>query len=361
MSKPSPSSNSDTELQTVNVFVDTSIFRSKAFDLDNEALKKLGYLGEQKKIHLYSTLIIEREIRNNLFKAINESLTKPDKLNVHLRNAGLPEIHLEHLKEARFARWCNFIDRSNLSLIPIPPDSIDKVFALYFDSRPPFKDEARKRNEFPDAFNLAALNAWCEANNETMYVIADDNALIEACNGARLLPLHRLEEFLDLYNRRESLYQLAHLSFIELKDAIERAIKDRIEGRTFNIPRLYESDVYDVEVNDITLHEPLIIDATEEMGLIDIDADIFISAYISYSDPEMGYLDSEDRMWVEQDPSFSHSISGSFTKSVSIKILFEKSGDPNQSNLESVIVAGRIKFRLNCDELSDRYEVVSTD
>jgi PIN domain-containing protein len=154
------------KLQTHNLFIDTSIFRSKLFDLNNEALKKLGELGHEEKIYLYSTFITEGEIKNNLLEVVNESLTKSEKLNLHLRNAGLSEIDPEKFKEARITRWLEFTKRSNTTLIPIPDDSIEKVFDLYFNSEPPFHGERGKRHEFPDAFTIAALTSWCEENGD---------------------------------------------------------------------------------------------------------------------------------------------------------------------------------------------------
>jgi hypothetical protein len=50
----------------------------------------------------------------------------------------------------------------------------DAVFADYFDRKPPF-DKGGK--EFPDAFALKALDAWCARQGERMYVVTQDAAM----------------------------------------------------------------------------------------------------------------------------------------------------------------------------------------
>jgi hypothetical protein len=37
------------QLHTYNVFIDTSIFRQKSFDLTNKSIKQLRQLGKEKK------------------------------------------------------------------------------------------------------------------------------------------------------------------------------------------------------------------------------------------------------------------------------------------------------------------------
>jgi hypothetical protein len=347
------------KLQTHNLFIDTSIFRSKAFDLGNEALKKLGNLAHEEKIYLYSTFITEGEIKNNLLEAVNESLTKPEKLNLHLRNAGLSEIDSKKFREARIARWLEFTTRSNITLIPVPDDSIQKVFDLYFNSKPPFHDEKRKRYEFPDAFTIAALISWCEETEERMYVAVHDDLFTEACKETPLIPLTKIEDFLDLYNRHlEFPYQLARASFDRLMKDIKRDVDETIEGLGYHITYLPECDVADFAVKDIVFHAPLVIEATEEMSIINVDADINVSAYVTYSDPDFEVYDHETKQ-VFSYGDISEQVNGSISVTASIHIYFDETGDPERSELGDVDVPKSIVFRAIGEDSGDKYEVVS--
>lgn len=348
-----------TDLQTRNVFVDTSIFRKMAFDLTNESLKKLGQLGQEKKVFLYSTFITAGEIEKNLQEAVGDSFNKAGKINVELRNAGLPEIDVEALKEARMARWREFISRSNATMVAVPNGSIEEVFDLYFTSKPPFNTKANKRNEFPDAFVLAALKNWCEENGESMYVVADDVLLLEACKETELLPLKSLEEFIDLYNKREEFfYALALSSFKHLESSIEREILEQIEGRIFDIPDLWDADVSDVEPTIIELRKPLFIEVNEEFCLVDIDASIGFSAYLTCPDRESSVWDSETKELMSFGDG-SDTVSGSFSIKTEIKISFFESGDPKHSDLDEVKILGDIRFRVVTKEWGERYEMVA--
>jgi len=347
------------KLQTLNLFIDTSVFRNKAFDLSNEALKKLGNLGHEGKIHLYSTFITEGEIKKNFLEAVNESLTKLEKLNLQLRNAGLSEIDFKTLKEARIARWLEFTTSLNTTLIPIPDDSIQKVFDLYFNSKPPFHDDKRKRHEFPDAFIIAALISWCEETEEMMYVAVHDELFTEACKETPLIPLTKIEDFLDLYNSHlEFPYQLARASFDRLMNDIKRSVDEKIEGLGYHIIYLPECDVADFEVKDIVFHAPLVIDATEEMTIINVDADISVSAYLTYSDPDFEVYDHETRQ-VYSYRDISEYITGSFSITASIQIYFDETGDPKLSELGDVDVPKSIEFRAIGEDSGDKYVVDS--
>lgn len=346
-------------LQTLNLFIDTSIFRKKAFDLSNEALKKLGNLGHEGKIHLYSTFITEGEIKNNLLKVVKETLTKPDKLNLHLRNAGLPEIDSEKFIEARTARWFEFAKRSNTKLIPIPDDSIEKVFGLYFNLAPPFDDDAKKRHEFPDAFTIEALKSWCEENEEMMYVAVDDEQFSKACKGTPLIPLLKLEDFLDLYNRHSKfLYQLAVASFDRFMNDIKRSLDEQIEGLGYHLSDFSDGDVADFAVEGIDFHDPLVIEATEEMSIIDVDADISVTAYITYPDPDFEVYDNETGQVYSYDDVEEH-IKGHFSVTASIQIYFDETGDLKRSELRDVDIPRRIVFRAIGEDSGNRYEIHS--
>jgi len=64
----------------------------------------------------------------------------------------------------------------NASSIPAGP-----IFDAYFDQKAPF-GAGEKRKEFPDAFVVAALEAWCKEQGEELHVITTDGTAKTACD-----------------------------------------------------------------------------------------------------------------------------------------------------------------------------------
>lgn len=348
-------------LESRHVYIDTNIFRRKAFDLTNPAIKKLGELAEERKIFLYTTSITEREIERNIVKLIDETFGSPKKMNVHFRNAGLPELDLNAIKQARLAAWRGFAERTEIHALDIPDNALEEVLDLYFESKPPFKNNTDKKSEFPDAFILAALKSWCEEYQDRMYVVTDDALFREACQDTRLVPLVKLEEYLDLYSKLEaSLYAFAHLVYEHLQTDIEKQIARNIEDRGYDIPNLWNSDISDLEVNHIYLQEPKIINATEDICQIEVEAEISVSAYLNYEDSFNGSWDYETKEFFSARHE-SETISGSFMVSVSIEICCYEDRNPAMCDVVRVSIPGEIRFRVMIEKYSDRYEVVAYD
>src|SRR5689334_11439586 len=77
------------------------------------------------------------------------------------------------------------------------------VFDAYFDQKAPF-GAGEKRKEFPDAFVVAALKAWCEEKGEALHVITTDGTVKTAYDDAdNLHPLDNLADFVDMALRRD--------------------------------------------------------------------------------------------------------------------------------------------------------------
>ncbi len=59
------------------------------------------------------------------------------------------------------------------------------IFEDYFERRPPFS--AQESKEFHDAFVVKCLELWCAQNNERMYVVTADKAMIDAIKATQNL------------------------------------------------------------------------------------------------------------------------------------------------------------------------------
>lgn len=345
-------------METLNIFIDTSIFRNKAFDLKNDSLKKLKELGQNEQIFIYTTSITKRECDKNLLEIIDEQASRINKLNIHLENVSQQAIDFNELKETRLKNWTDFIIQSKTNEIPIYSGSVEEVFNRYFDNLPPF-DSKNKKNEFPDAFVLETLMNWCEVKGEKLYVISSDKPFSNYGN-SEILTLNSIEEFLDLYSKHNEakLYELAQSSFELLKDEIINKITESFEIRHFVVPDLWDAEVNDVEVEQIILHQPYFINVTQDFCQIDIDIDIHFSASLSYDDPDMIYRDSDTREFVSLKRD-QESITASITTTISIEINFSKTENEMDSVLQYVWLPNEIEERISSENFFDDYRIIS--
>lgn len=347
-------------MQPLHVFIDTSIFWRKSFDLTNESLQKLAELGREGKIFIYSTPITAKECLKNLSEMFDEHTAKIGKLNVHLKNASLQPIDVDKLKESRLNNWQNFLITSKITEIPLDNSCLEDVFEDYFRSEPPFGNKDKKR-EFPDAFVLATLKSWCEDNDESMYVVSGDQPFLSYCQNSDLIPLDSLEKLLDLYNQKEeAMYTLAHSSFEHLKEKITKEVSDKFQDRFFVLSDLWDCDVTDTEVKEVTLLYPSIISIDPEFCHIGCLADVLFSVSISHDDPNYFYRDSDtkDLMSLER---VHEEAPGSILLSISVEIAFSESSDTDDSELHGVHLPDEIVARVFSERMHDRYEIRSNE
>ena len=64
-----------------------------------------------------------------------------------------------------------FLNEVSATVLPTSEVSIEAVFDKYFGKRPPFGG-GKKKTEFPDAFTIEAIEAWCKENDERIYVVS---------------------------------------------------------------------------------------------------------------------------------------------------------------------------------------------
>ena len=120
------------------------------------------------------------------------------------------------------------------------------VFAAYFGQKPPF-GRGKKKSEFPDAFAVAALGAWCSKESSELYIVSGDADMRGACNENG--PLHsmpRLVNFLDALasDLQEETTAFVRARIIQFKSEIIKLITKDFPDRGFKI-----TDVADLHSN----------------------------------------------------------------------------------------------------------------
>jgi predicted nucleic acid-binding protein len=161
-------------LKTSHVFIDTEVFISANFKFSSGRLKKVKDLLVANKITIHLTDITIKEVESNIEKAVSNlnSLIKDfqNKAKI-IQNIEPYDILfsydsskvLESIK-ADFSKFLKSWQAKDsytyiapcINVISINAVSIESIFEKYFTQKAPFKD-GKKKNEFPDAFVIAAL------------------------------------------------------------------------------------------------------------------------------------------------------------------------------------------------------------
>lgn len=81
--------------------------------------------------------------------------------------------------------WSNFREHVRMQEVPVGPDDAAECLDRYQQGRVPF--EAQKKEEFPDALSLIALNRYAEQNNYNIVVATNDNGCLGYCGETQRL------------------------------------------------------------------------------------------------------------------------------------------------------------------------------
>ena len=292
------------QLTTENVFLDTCIFVAENYN--STAYNTLIRLGAIGAIKLKTTDITMREINAQVTEKVAEGVkslqAKSAKSGV-LRNfegytALMEKFSAEQtdaLAKELWERVDEQIKQANVEVIDASAIAAGPIFDAYFEQKPPF-GTGQKRKEFPDAFVVAALEAWCEQNGEELHVITTDETVQQACeDSGNLYPLDKLADFVDLALRRDEYVERAMEYLEQHTDPLRDAIKAGIEDRYIYLND--EDGDGEATVNEIeSLYLDDVVGIDDDHMVVRCSASVNITATVSYDDPAMQMWDSEDKV-----------------------------------------------------------------
>lgn len=295
-------------LLTRNIFLDTSIVVGLNFNYAHPTIKRLLDLIQQERAHLLTTSITVAEVEANIRKQVHASSQAHAKFGKDakiLRN--LEESEYRALfapfttgkaEECLIVQHKAFLEAAKAEVLVPPANCVETVFSQYFGNAPPFGD-GKKKSEFPDAFAMAALDEWCERNNQRVYVVSHDTDIKTYCEGnPRLIWLEHPRDFLGLLLLHDE--KLAPLvnRLVESHPAdLERAVATEFANIGFWLDDL-EGEVYDVTVEQVEIEDHSLIEVTPESAVVEVSAKVSFSAEVEYDDLETATYDSEDKVLI---------------------------------------------------------------
>ena len=302
-------------LETRHIFLDTEAYRSCGHNLNAKPMQILGRYVADGVFELHTTDATLREVRrqigdmerelaneanqvarklqrwNRRYQHARDRLPVPDPLEPSEGGAAYRDFawKVRHDWNAREHA------AADLTMGP--------VMDRYFEGRAPFDEKGSK--EFPDAVALLALEDWCAAARERVYVVSRDKAVGRAAAaGEHLIPVDGLHDLLALvasaagHGIADAVRDAFDGSFFHaaLQDALARGIAEL--GGVYHGDRYFEGDVLAMEVEELEeVADVTILRVDEHQVACVADVQLAVSAEIDYTDISEAFWDREDRRY----------------------------------------------------------------
>ena len=152
------------DLSTPYVFIDTQSFMENRMDWEAKPLQRLKEFVRSGTLKVLTTAITQEEVRERLAEKLQEAQVALKKVDVVFRQLGIADLRLPPHEVALaklVERFDEFLSACSAECIPLSV-SAEQIINDYFARRPLF-GEGKKKAEFPDAFVVQSLLAWCKA------------------------------------------------------------------------------------------------------------------------------------------------------------------------------------------------------
>lgn len=302
-------------LETRHIFLDTEVYRSCGHNLNAKPMQVLGRYVTEGAFVLHTTDVTLREVRGQIGDMQRELANEANRVarqlqrwNRRYRHAGdrLPvPVALEPADTDAAYRdfeWILRFDwraREHIAAdLPTAP-----VLDRYFERQAPFDEKGSK--EFPDALALLALEKWCSAAQERVYVVSKDKAMRRAADASEhLIPVAGLHGLLSLVASADG-----HGISDAVRDAFEEAsfaadLQDALARSMDQIGGVYHGDLYfEGEVLEMEIEE---LEAVTDVTILRVDKEqvacvasvkLAVSAKIDYTDISEAFWDREDQRY----------------------------------------------------------------
>lgn len=291
-------------LQTRNVFIDTQAFVKAGLDFQSKTIQAFAGACELGEFNHLATTITIQEIQDKIEDAITEGLGRVLDFR---RKAKILEGSNDPIIAGFFAVYDSdqvqanalevfqeFIDDCKTTVLDLKKVDADEVFRRYFQHEAPFQ-EGKKKDEFPDAFSLLAVEAHLGDRDEC-YIVSEDGDLRAFCEGnKRFLLIENLGKLLDIYNSHNSERAESIKSYLaKHEEDIKREIEKQINDADFyNASTWEDADVVFHKVIAVQGYEPDIIRVDDDNCLVSFEVEVLYEVQVEGPDFINGTYDRE--------------------------------------------------------------------
>lgn len=308
------------------VFIDTSVFISNNF-LEGNLIKQLLKLSKEGFIKIVLPEIIVQELKSNISKNVTEGLQKHKKFKTEarmLRNIPTLSSLFSEIDESKAIEDLNLLFDAKLKdatvLIPPYPElNIGHVFARYFKGEAPF-GEGKKKNEFPDAFVLASLEAWCEKETVKCTVLSTDQD-IEGYESPVLSIRLDYKDYVDekikeveKLKKHEKRLLTLEIEFGKQLEKIQNEVSNWVheelddDSKYFDVSNAMDVHHIDVQKVDVAIDPYLIEAIDDELISLSAEAYVYFDVELEIDDENYGYHDDDEKSWTYWETKTIHVI-----------------------------------------------------
>lgn len=256
------------------------IFEYGAISIDNSILKGAGYrfhnglLSKLKQfkgsdIRIVQSDIVHKECEKhilNLFESDSESIKSSiDKLKERVEISSddidkameLLLLRTNPKKKTKDKLDAFYNDIGAQVIVSGDYVDLNEIVRMYFDSEAPFENTSKKKNEFPDAIALMALDAWAEKNHTKVLAVSGDKGWVdyaqksENIDISKNLPdaLQRLQPQRELQKLVANIANSNILYSQDIYDAIKNnLLESDLSEIEVNFHSSFEAEIYDINV-----------------------------------------------------------------------------------------------------------------
>lgn len=228
------------------VLIDTNIFIKTNYNFDGGHLERMKSFRHRPENIIFDD-IVYGEVVSNFSKHLLErsrALKKANKEAWLGKLIGLPQKKLiEDLcvtdtasqEKAKDYLDCYIEECGAVRIRTHFFSNLEKVIEDYFLSKPPFGVKEIKKNEFPDALCLNAVNAWAVAENQKVILVSEDKdwADYAQLSEGRLKVVPSISKALDIFQEFDS--KVFYSNVVRKQwDSIAGQIESSIEQALFS-------------------------------------------------------------------------------------------------------------------------------
>ena len=290
------------------VFIDTSVFIAENDFASGNRIHTLMQLAEESKINLVLSEITVQEVRKHIISSTRDAWKQFDKVCKVFRNR--EEIDkwrksTNDKKEINYylSKLDAFVKSPNIKILDYSYCSdTAQVFTAYFNRQKPF-GEGMKKDEFPDAFALAALEKYAGEIKHSIIVLSQDPDMAGyesdalSCQDCGEYVSRKLAEGHALSALDEKLSE----EKTSLEEDIKNQVIDYLDDFRLYLTCLRLMDVSDHSVREVEVdlnasnYEVLRID--DECIELELHPEVAFTVDVDYVDYDYAQYDREDGVW----------------------------------------------------------------
>lgn len=279
------------------VFIDTNIIKKEQYFKAGNKIQTLKSLALKNMIGLVTTEITINEIKSNLYADLTselEYIAKKEDLLGHLTEFRLPKISDVRTRVDSIVD--EFFEGENIYILGYDYcDDVATVFSQYFNHQLPF-GKNKKKNEFPDAFVLSALEKFsrdnddCEDKDEYRYVVLSQDCDIKSYKSERLY-IPNADEYLNtIFTDGQNINIYLGVIFGHMKEINEKAemqIRESLKNGGLYYRALGKIDIVDLALKDckseLQKEHPLVSNNNDVIIVFDINSLVTINGKMQFS------------------------------------------------------------------------------